>query len=170
MIGPTVHTPYWYYEGSVDMTSKDYLPYLVLALFMLSTLNILPLLSLTLYPFTFFQRFLDHCLNQKCKLALKIYMDTFHGCYEDTTHDYRHFAALYLAVRFLNLLLISMFNYELYFLAASLLFAFILALMLNFSHTNARGATQWTLLCCWQLLLHTYQHLCSPEMYSFLSG
>ena len=114
------------------MTSKDYLPYLVLALFMLFTFNILPLLSLILYPFRFFQRFLDHCLSQKCKLALKIYMDTFHGCYEDTTCDYHHFAALYLAVRFLNLLLISTFNYKLYFLAMSLLFAFILALVSKF--------------------------------------
>ena len=81
-----------YYDGSVDMTSKDYLPYLVLALFMLFTFNILPILSLTLYLCRFFQRFLDRCLSLNCKLALKIYMGTFHGCYEDTTHDYHYFA------------------------------------------------------------------------------
>ena len=90
----------WYYNGSVDMTSKDYLPYLVLALFMLFTFNILPLLLLALYPFKCFQRFLGHCLPSECKIALHIYMDTFHGCYEDST---RHFATLYMAIRFFNL-------------------------------------------------------------------
>ena len=129
MRAQSINKAYWYYDGSVDMTSKDYLPYLILALFMLFIFNVLPLLSLALYPFRFFQRFLDCCLSQKCKLALKIYMDTFHGCYED---DYRHFAALYLAARFLNLLIISIFNYKLYSKAASLLLAFVLAAVAKF--------------------------------------
>jgi hypothetical protein len=59
-------------------------------------------------------------------------MDSFHGCYEDTTHDYRHFATLYLAVRFLNLLMSSVFNYILYLPAATLVFVFALALVAKF--------------------------------------
>ena len=60
-------------------------------------------------------------------------MDTFHGCYEDTTHDYRHFAALYLAVRFINVLLCSVLNNNnLYFPTASLLLVFTLALVARF--------------------------------------
>ena len=98
MEGNSVNKVYWYYDGRVDMTSKGYLPYLVLALFMLLLFNVLPLALLALYPFRCFQRFLDCCLSLKCKLALQIYMDAFHGCYEDTTHDYCHFASLYLAV------------------------------------------------------------------------
>ena len=132
MEAQSINKAYWYYDGSVDMTSKGYLPYLMLALFMLLTFNVLPLLSLAFYPFRFFQRFLDFCLSQRCKLALKIYMDAFHGCYEDTAHDYRYFAALYLAVRFLNLLIVSVFNYRLYFVAASLLLTFVLALVAKF--------------------------------------
>ena len=62
MKGEHINKALWYYNGSVDMTSKDYLPYLVLALFMLLTFNILPLLLLALYPFKSFQRFLGHCL------------------------------------------------------------------------------------------------------------
>jgi hypothetical protein len=59
-------------------------------------------------------------------------MDSFHGCYEDNAHDYRHFATLYLAVRFLNLLVASVFNYILYFPAAALVFVFALALVAKF--------------------------------------
>ena len=132
MKGNSVKEMYWYYDGRVDMTSKGYLPYLVLALCMLLFFNVLPLALLILYPFRCFQRFLDCCLSLKCKLALQIYMDTFHGCYEDTTHDYRRFASLYLAVRFLNLLMASMFNFYLFILAAALLLVFTLALVAKF--------------------------------------
>jgi hypothetical protein len=59
-------------------------------------------------------------------------MDSFHGCYEDTTHDYRHFAALYLAVRFLNLLMSTVFSYNLYLPAAALVLVFALALVAKF--------------------------------------
>jgi hypothetical protein len=59
-------------------------------------------------------------------------MDSFHGCYENTTHDYRHFATLYLAVRFLNLLMSSVFNYNLYLPEAALVFVFALVLVTKF--------------------------------------
>ena len=132
MGGNSINKAYWYYDGRVDMTSKGYLPYLVLALSALLLFNVLPLELLTLYPFRCFQRFLDCCLSPKCKLALQIYMDTFHGCYEDTTHDYRHFATLYLALRFLNLLTASIFNFNLYVSVASLLLVFTLVLVAKF--------------------------------------
>ena len=130
--GNSIDKAYWYYDGRVDMTSKSYLPYLVLALFMLLFFNVFPLALLALYPFKCFQRLLEFCLSQKCKLALQIYMDSFHGCYEDTARDYRHFATLYLAVRFLNLLMSSVFNFNLYLQAAALLFVFTLALVAKF--------------------------------------
>ena len=130
--GNRIHKAYWYYDGRVDMTSKSYLPYLVLALFMLLFFNMFPLALLAFYPFKCFQRLLEFCLSQKCKLALQIYMDSFHGCYEDTVHDYRHFATLYLAVRFLNLLMSSVFIYNLYLLVTALLFVFTLALVAKF--------------------------------------
>ena len=73
---------------------------------------------------------------------LQIYMDSFHGCYEDTAHDYRHFATLYLAVRFLNLLMASLFNYTLYLPAAALVFVFNLALVAKFQpYKNKRNNT-----------------------------
>ena len=133
---------YWYYDGRVDMTSKGYIPFLVLALFMLLFFNVFPLALLALYPFKCFQRFLNFYLSQNCRLVLKIYMDSFHGCYEDTTHDYRHFATLYLAVRFLHLLMSSVFTFDLYLPAAVLLFVFALALVAKFQpYKNKRNNT-----------------------------
>lgn len=133
MKGQSINKAYWYFDGRVDMTSKEYLPYLVLALFMLLIFNILPLVLLALYPFKCFQLFLNCCVpSVKCKLALQIFMDTFHGCFKDNTHDYRHFATLYLAVRFVNLLIYLIFNLNLYYSAASLLFVFALAFVAKF--------------------------------------
>ena len=133
---------YWYYDGRLDMTSKGYIPILLLALFMLLFFNVLPLALLALYPFKCFQRLLGSCLSQNCRLVLQIYMDSFHGCYEDTAHDYRHFATLYLAVRFLNLLMSSVFSYTLYLSAAVLVYVFALALVAKFQpYKNKRDNT-----------------------------
>ena len=132
MHGNHILKAYWYYDGRVDMTSKGYIPLLLLALLMLLFFNVFPLVLLLLYPFKHFQRLLNFCLSHKSRLVLQIYMDSFHGCYEDTAHDYRHFATLYLAVRFLNLLMSSIFNYILYLPAAALLFVFSLALIAKF--------------------------------------
>ena len=132
MNGQIVNVAYLYYHGTIDMTSKAYVPYLVLAVLMLLIFNIIPLLLLTLYPFTCFQKVLSCWPNLKSRIALQIFMDAFQGCYVDTSHDYRHFAALYLALRFFNLLLYSIFNYRLYLPAASLLMVFTVVLVASF--------------------------------------
>ena len=111
------------------MTSKDYL---VLAIFMLMVFNILPRLLLALYPFKEFQRILICRLPLKLKFALQLFMDILHSCYEDTAHDYRHFTTLYIAVGFLNLLIIFVFSLLLYISAVSILFTFRLALLAKF--------------------------------------
>ena len=107
---------------------------------MLLLFNVFPLVLLALYPFKCFQRLLNFCLSQKTRLVLQIYMDSFHGCYEDTAHDYRHFATLYLAVRFLNLLMASVFSFTVYLPAAALMFVIALALVAKFQpYKNKRN-------------------------------
>jgi hypothetical protein len=60
-------------------------------------------------------------------------VDTFHGCYKDGKHDCRHFAALYLAVRFLNLLLLSALrSANTHYISATLLIAITLTLVAKF--------------------------------------
>ena len=124
--GETVHVAYLYYNGSITMTSKAYRPYLAIAVLMLLIFNIIPLLLLAVYPCRCFQRFFHNfcgcCL--KYRIALQIFMDAFQGCYKDTPHDCRYFAAFYLALRLLNLLFYVLFNEGQYFLAASLLLVF----------------------------------------------
>ena len=153
---------YWYYDGRVDMTSKGFIPLLVLALFMLLFFNVLPLALLALYPFKRFQRLLNFCLSPNCRLVLQIYMDSFHSCYEDTSHDYRNLAVLYLAVRFLNLLVVSVFNFTLYLPAATLVFVFTLALVEKFQpYKNKRNNVVDIIL-----LLITINGFISSTMYN----
>ena len=131
--GQVVNQGYWYYDGRIHMTSREYLPYLILALSMFLIFNIFPLVLLTIYPFKYFQKYLNCFPCLKCKLALQLFMDTFYGCYKDDEHDCRHFATLYLGVRFFNLLLFSVIrNRNAYTSAATLLYAVALALVARF--------------------------------------
>ena len=110
------------------MASKEYIPYLILAVLMLVIFNIFPLVLLTLYPFKCFQNCLGRLYCVQCKLTLKIFIDTFHGHYKD---NMRLFASLYLAVRFLNLLFLSTLHYSLYFKASILMFVTTLVLVVR---------------------------------------
>ena len=86
-------------------------------------------------------------------------MDTFHGCYKDDEHDYRLFAALYLAVRFFNFLLFSVIrNRNAYTSAATLLFAVALALIARFQpykhkRSNAIDVVMLVTLITWYVLM-----------------
>ena len=51
MNGQSVSNAYWYYDGRVNRTSNEHLPYLLLDSFMLLIFNVLPLVLLALYPF-----------------------------------------------------------------------------------------------------------------------
>ena len=121
-----VNIAYLYYNGSITMTSKAYRPYLAIAVLMLLIFNVIPLLVLAVYPSRCFQRILNNfcCCCQKYRMALQIFVDAFQGCYEDTPHDYRYFAAFYLSLRFLNLLFYTILNEKQYFPVASLLLVF----------------------------------------------
>ena len=55
MEGKKVNKLYLYYDGTIEMTSKEYLPYLLFAIFMLIAFNVL---CLHYTPFNVFRRFL----------------------------------------------------------------------------------------------------------------
>ena len=139
MDGKSVSLGLWYFDGRVDMTSIEYLPYLLISLCMLLIFNILPLVLLTLYPFKCFQTCLNCVLSMKVNLALQIFMDTIHGCYKNSGNNYRHFAALYLAVRFLDHLLLSIFrNQNAYIQSRLLCLVFLLAIVAKFQPYKCR--------------------------------
>lgn len=147
--GNSVNIPYLYCNGTIIMTSKEYHPYLVLALLMVLIFNVIPLLLLAFYPFNCFQRILDICCRSclKYKLSLQIFMDAFHGCYDDFCRHYRHFATLYLAMRFFNLVLYSVFNYKLYLLAASLMLTFTVVLVAMFQPYRNKYTNKFDVVC-----------------------
>lgn len=94
-----------FYDATIEYFGSQHAPYAVFSLIVSMLLNIFPLLLLIFYPSQYFQR----CLNYFGirSLILHTFMDTFQGCYKSRPIDCRYFAAVYLAVRLLNLLLLS---------------------------------------------------------------
>ena len=96
-----------YYDGSIEYFGKEHLPYAVLALTVLQIFIFLPTAVLFLYPFRWFQKFLN-CFPIRWHI-LHTFVDSFQGCYKDGTEpgtrDCRWFAALFLLIRIFGFLL-----------------------------------------------------------------
>ena len=92
-----------YYDATIPYFSKKHIPYAVLALSVLTLFVILPTLVLLLYPFACFQKVLNTLPIRQH--VLHTFMDSFLGCYKDSTQpdtrDCRWFAALLFSSRFL---------------------------------------------------------------------
>jgi hypothetical protein len=83
------------------ISSRTSCPYAILAIVVLCALVILPITILALYPFAFFQKFLN--LFPVRWYVLHTFVDAFQGCYKDGTEpgtrDFRWFSAVYLSFR-----------------------------------------------------------------------
>ena len=90
-----------YYVPSVQYFGSYHLPYAIFALVLLSFFVVVPNVILLLYPFQFFQKILT--LFSINWYSLRIYVDSFQGCYKDGTEsgtfDCRWFSALMLFTR-----------------------------------------------------------------------
>ena len=125
--GKMVSSTYLYYSGTVEYFGQEHFPYAILAILVVLIFLLLPLILLCVYPCKCFHRLLNHC-NLQCRL-LHMFMDAFQGCYKDGTngtYDCRCFAAAYLIVRILLLLLMALNPIIVHYLSlgASLLVAF----------------------------------------------
>ena len=97
---------YVYYNGSLEYFGYDHLPYAMLAIFMFTTFNLMPLLLLCLYPCRCFQSCLNCCrLNSQ---VLRTFMDAFQGCYKFEPYDCRYWAAFYLFLRIAILVIFAL--------------------------------------------------------------
>ena len=98
-----------YYDGSIEYFGKEHLPYAILALTVLLLFIFLPTAVLFLYPFCWFQKFLN-CFPIRWHI-LHTFVDSFHGCYKDGTEpgtrDCRWFAAVFLLIRILGFFLFT---------------------------------------------------------------
>ena len=101
--GHLSHSWRLYYDATVPYFGHAHLPYAVLGLVVLTLFVLLPSVLLILYPFCWFQRFLN--LFPFRWYILHTFMDTFLGCYKDGTepgtHDCRWFASVYFLGRLL---------------------------------------------------------------------
>ena len=122
------------YDASLHFLSHGYLPYVVLALFMLTMFCGLPFLVLCLHPMSCFQRCLDKLkVPPSVRLCLRAYTDAYTGCYRDHTNsakDCRYFAAGYFLFRFLFLCFFFFIHYTYMWLSLILLSLAISAIFL----------------------------------------
>ena len=95
------HTLGLFYAADIIYFGNEHLPYGILAIAVLCVFVILPTVLFALYPFSFFQKFLN--LFPVRWYVLHTFMDSFYGCYKDGTQpgtrDYRWFTSIFFAVR-----------------------------------------------------------------------
>ena len=135
-----------YYNATMPYFGQHHLPYAILAMAMLLLFVLFPVLLLTLYPFRWFQKFLN--LLPVRWYVLHTFMDSFQGCYKDGTEpgtrDYRWCASVFFIVRYLLFFIgISTFN-STYFPIATMVLVFIalLFIVLQPFKPSARKLTQ----------------------------
>ena len=100
---------YLYYDASIEYFGKKHLPYAILAVFVVLTFILFPLMLLLLYPMRCFQRCLGLCGVRWH--ALHVFVDAFQGCYKDGTNgtrDCRYFAGVYYVMRLLLCILFAL--------------------------------------------------------------
>ena len=112
-----------YYAGDIEYFGKEHLPYGILAIVVSFIFLILPVAILALYPFGFFQKFLN--LFPFRWYILRTFVDSFQGWYKDGTEpgtrDYRHFSIGYILFRYIAFLLYGITLDEIYFPLGGLL-------------------------------------------------
>ena len=100
-----------YYDPTFEYFGREHCPYGILAILIGLLCSLLPLLLLLFHPMKWFQK----CLNglKLNRYGLHIFVDSFAGCYKDGTEpgtrDCRYFAALFLLLRILTYLVLSVF-------------------------------------------------------------
>ncbi len=119
-----------YYDPNLTFFGQNHLPYALLAIFVSTTFVLLPTLLLCLYPTCIFQRCLNCCGIRW--FAIHAFADAFNGCFKDGTkgtHDYRCFAGLYLILRILSIVIITMVTSYAFLklLSIAVLLVFVLA-------------------------------------------
>ncbi len=102
-LNSTGHLSYsWrlFYDATLQYFGERHYKYAILAIVILTLDVLLPLMLLLLYPFTWFQKFLN--LFPLRWYVLHTFMDSFHGCYKDGTEpgtrDCRWFASMFLVI------------------------------------------------------------------------
>lgn len=146
-----------YYAPDVKYFGKDHLPYAILAIFVLLLFVFFPVTILALYPFNFFQKFLNYFSFRW--YILHTFMDAFQGCYKDGTEpgtrDCRWFSAVYFLCRFLLFAVYAATRNVILFTVAAIMFMFLTLLIVavqpfklsRYNFTHAIFTQVMALLC-----------------------
>ena len=105
--GNKQHPSFLYHNGSIETFSKEHKPFAVLAIFMMTLFNAVPLMLLYFYPCRCFHKLLNQFTSWNFQ-ALHTFMDTFLSNFRTKPIDCRYFAAIYLSIRIINLLVFSL--------------------------------------------------------------
>ena len=108
-LGSNISTLGVYYSPTIVFFGEKHLPYAILALFILTIFVCVPTITLVLYPFQFFQKFLS--LFPFHWHYLHAFVDSFQGCYKDGTEpgtcDCRWFSVLPLLLRLMMFIIFT---------------------------------------------------------------
>ena len=125
--GKTLSQPYLYLNAEILFFGSEHLPYGILAITMIITFNLIPMLLLLLCSCYCFRT----CLR-KCRLNIDNFLplvEAFQGCYR---HQCEWFAGTYLLLRLIFLVTLALVNYDtaysvfgFYFLALTLIVTFV---------------------------------------------
>ena len=121
--GHKLSTLVLYYSTNVRFFHKKHLPYAIPFIFILLIFTAIPVIVLTFYQCSLFQKCLSRCkMNSQ---ALRTFVETFQGCYKDGitsgTRDCRYFAGLYFILRII-IVTLSYANIQLFILSSSVLY------------------------------------------------
>ena len=144
-----------YYSGDIEYFGKEHLPYAILAIILSLIFVVLPYTILALYPFAFFQKFLN-CIPVRWHI-LHTFMDSFTGCYKDGTEpgtrDCRWFAAIFFLVRLVGSMIFAFTQSSAFYSLCTLLLLFLIILIINvqpfkplFAHYTKINSTFFALL------------------------
>ena len=85
--------PVIYIDPTVPYQSKKHIYLIAFSIFIGIFLFLPPLVLLIIYPTSFFQK-ISRYLKPRWNIAIKIYVDTFQGCYKDGTNGTRDYRAV----------------------------------------------------------------------------
>ena len=122
-----------YYTPSVEYFGHEHLPYAILALTLLALFVCIPTLTLILYPFQLFQKFLS--LFPFNWHFLRAFVDSYQGCYKDGTEpgtiDCRWFSTVMLLLRPLLFIIFGSTKSAMFFVYTIIVLAIYLITLIN---------------------------------------
>ena len=132
-LGSKISTLGIYYSPTIVFFGDEHLPYAILALFILTIFVCIPTITLVLYPFQFFQKFLS--LFPFHWHYLHAFVDSFQGCYKDGTEpgtcDCRWFSVLPLLLRLTMFIIFTSTLSMMFFVYAVITLTVVLLAIIN---------------------------------------